>query len=71
MRRQGVPKCATTCLFNTLQETEHQVRITFGDSVTYIGGQRKIQIQFATEVRNLAVCELRKEILGEVIGLEN
>jgi len=42
MRRQGVPEAATTCMFNTLQEAEHQVRTAYGDSDTHFGCQEVV-----------------------------
>jgi hypothetical protein len=39
MQRQGTPEWVTTCLFYTLQEAEHQVRMAFGDFNTHFGGQ--------------------------------
>jgi hypothetical protein len=42
MRRQGVPESVMTCLFNTLQEVKHQVRMAFGDLDTSFGGNEVI-----------------------------
>jgi len=42
MRRQGVPEACTTCMFSTLQEASHQVRMAYGDSDTSFGGDQII-----------------------------
>lgn len=42
MRRQGVPEAVTTCMFNTLQEAEHQVKTAYGDSDTHFGGHKVV-----------------------------
>jgi len=39
-----VPEAATTCLFNTLQESKHQVRTAFGNLDTHFGGNDIIPI---------------------------
>jgi hypothetical protein len=38
MQRQGVPESAVICLFDTLQNLEHQIRTAYGDSDHYQGG---------------------------------
>lgn len=38
MQRQGIPECATTCMFTTLQELKHQVRTAYGASEHVYGG---------------------------------
>jgi hypothetical protein len=38
MHRMGVPKPAVDCIFTTLQEAIHKVRIGYGDSSDYYGG---------------------------------
>jgi hypothetical protein len=38
MYREGVPESATLCMFQTLQEARHYVRMAYGDSDNFFGG---------------------------------
>jgi hypothetical protein len=38
MQWNGVPKSAIDCLFSTLQNAIHQVRMGYGDSTSHYGG---------------------------------
>jgi hypothetical protein len=44
MRRQGVPKSAMVCMFNTLQKAHHYVHTAFGDSDTSFRGYEIIPL---------------------------
>jgi hypothetical protein len=44
LQRVGVPKPAVVCMFLTIQKLEHYIRTIFGDSETYFGGEKDVDL---------------------------